>query len=86
MTVRPPELDIFEGRGVFKEHLDDAGLTYWQHAWRALLYSVRLLFMSTVCLVHAVVPFLFTNTTSRLVGNLHKDMSREDYGNSDQWW
>ena len=41
-------------------HLQEAGETYFQHFSRAIILSLNLLVMSIVCLVHSLLPFIFT--------------------------
>ncbi len=59
---------------VSKDHLDSVGESYLEHFVAAGLFSGRLLIASTVCLIHAFLPFLFVRTGSELLGVLHKEM------------
>ena len=45
-------------------HLEEAGETYFQHHSRAVFLSLNLFIMSIVCLVHSLLPFIFTNYVS----------------------
>ena len=45
-------------------HLEEAGETYFQHFSRAISLSLNLLIMSIVCLVHSLLPFIFTTYVS----------------------
>ncbi len=45
-------------------HLEEAGETYFQHFSRAIILSLNLLVMSIVCLVHSLLPFIFTTYVS----------------------
>ena len=45
-------------------HLEEAGETYFQHFSRAIILSLNLLIMSIVCLVHTLLPFIFTTYVS----------------------
>ena len=45
-------------------HLEEAGETYFQHFSRAIILSLNLLIMSIVCLVHSLLPFIFTTYVS----------------------
>ena len=45
-------------------HLEEAGENYFQHFFRAFLLSFNLLIMSVVCLVHSLLPFVFTSYVS----------------------
>jgi len=57
-------------------HLEEAGETYFQHFSRAIILSLNLLIMSIVCLVHSLLPFIFTTYVS--------DKIREIYSYIDQ--
>ena len=50
------------------------GETYWEHFRHALWFASRLFVASGACLVHALVPFLFTSTGSTVVSNLYSKM------------
>ena len=45
-------------------HLEEAGETYFQHLSRTFILSLNLFIMSIVCLVHSLLPFIFTNYVS----------------------
>ncbi len=45
-------------------HLEEAGETYFKHLSRAFILSLNLFIMSIVCLVHSLLPFIFTNYVS----------------------
>ena len=45
-------------------HLEEVGQTYFQHFSRAIILSLNLLIMSIVCLVHSLLPFIFTTYVS----------------------
>ncbi len=45
-------------------HLEEAGENYFQHFSRAIILSLNLLIMSIVCLVHSLLPFIFTTYVS----------------------
>ena len=45
-------------------HLEEAGEIYFQHFSRAIILSLNLLIMSIVCLVHSLLPFIFTTYVS----------------------
>lgn len=55
---------------IFTKHPGDIGETYFQHFCFASIMSVRLLFATIACLIHAFLPFLFINTTSNLVAKM----------------
>ena len=56
---------------MFTAHLDEANENYWQHFKRASVFSGWMLLGGLVCLVHAVCPFLFTETASKIVSKLY---------------
>jgi hypothetical protein len=61
-------------RWSFTEHPASVGETYLQHLAQAASFSLRLIGGGVACLVHAVLPFLFTRTGSRVVVTLHERM------------
>lgn len=54
----------------FTEHPSSVGESYWQHLAFALGVSVTLLLAALAALVHAVLPFLFKTTASRLIAKM----------------
>ena len=54
----------------FTEHPDSIGETYWQHLAFALGFAARLMLAGLAALVHAVLPFLFKTTASRLIAEM----------------
>ena len=58
----------------FTSHLDSVGETYFQHLRHALGFSVVMLLGSVVCLIHALLPFLFERTGSNCIRTLHDRM------------
>jgi hypothetical protein len=55
----------------FTKHPRDVGMTYFQH-FRFALNLARLTFAACgASLVHAVFPFLFVNTTSKIISRLY---------------
>jgi hypothetical protein len=53
------------------EHLTAAGETYTTHCLHACTFAARLLVGGLACLVHAFLPFLFVQTASKCVAQLH---------------
>jgi len=53
---------------LFTDHPNDLGESYIVHLLWALLYGVYLLCAGIACLIHAVFPFLFTDTASTIAG------------------
>ena len=58
----------------FTRHLESVDEGYFEHFGHAMRFSVTLAMASVVCLVHALLPFLFERTGSRLIGTLHERM------------
>ena len=61
---------------LFTTHPKSLGETYWQHLWSALRYCGTLLAAFVVCLLHAVLPFLFENTGGNLINKLATSVSK----------
>ena len=60
--------------GKFQQHPSDVGETYWEHFCHALGFALRLFVGASACLVHAILPFLFTSTGSTMINNLYSRM------------
>ena len=56
------------------KHLNDVDETYHQHFFHAAWYFVMLLTAAVCALVHAILPFLFETTASRIIYALHAKM------------
>jgi hypothetical protein len=61
-------------RWSFTEHPASVGETYLQHLCQAGSFSLRLIGGGIACLVHAILPFLFTRTGSTVIVTLHERM------------
>ena len=59
---------------LFTEHPASVGETYGEHMGMATGFGVRLLMASLACFVHALLPFLFQKTASRMITTLHGRM------------
>lgn len=59
---------------LFTEHPRSVGETYLEHMRVAASFGGRLLVAGLACMVHAVLPFLFTKTGSRTISELHNRM------------
>ena len=59
---------------LFTEHPASVGETYFQHLISAGSFTVRLVLAAGACLVHAVLPFMFEKTGSRIITDLHQRM------------
>jgi len=56
---------------LFIKHPKSVNETYWQHLKRAAVFSSWLFLGGIACAVHAVFPFLFTKTASKIVCKLY---------------
>ncbi len=61
-------------RSLFEDHPASVGETYWQHLASAWGFSWRMAVASLVCLIHALLPFLFTKYGSAMITQLHDRM------------
>ncbi len=59
---------------LFTDHPASVGESYLEHMGQAGSFSLRLFLASLACLVHALLPFLFVKTGSRLITELHDRM------------
>lgn len=58
----------------FTEHPASVGETYGEHFRVAGRFGTAMLLGGAACLVHAVLPFLFTRTGSGIITQLHERM------------
>lgn len=56
---------------LFTDHPKSVDETYFQHMLFALRFSVKLHGAALAALIHAILPFLFEKTASRIVGELY---------------
>ena len=59
---------------LFLDHPRSVGETYLGHQRMALRFGVTMLAAGVACLIHGLVPGLFTCTGSRTVSRLHEQM------------
>lgn len=59
---------------LFTEHPQTVDETYFQHMRFAGGFAVRLLGAGCAAIVHAVLPFLFEKTASRMINDMHHRM------------
>jgi hypothetical protein len=57
------------------EHPASVGETYSRHWLHASVFAVRMLAGGLACLVHAFLPFLFVQTASKCIAQLHATMT-----------
>ncbi len=55
-------------------HLSETNLTYFKHALRAGRISLLLLAASAICFLHALIPFIFEETASKIVKKIAKEI------------
>ena len=61
------------GKGIMN-HLYDAQMTWWRHAKFAWWLSWKLFLLSLTALVHGMLPFTFSSTTSDGIKKLHEEL------------
>lgn len=59
---------------LFTSHPQDVGETYGEHLGNASGFGARLVLAGAACLVHAVLPFAFEKTASRMDARLNDRM------------
>jgi len=59
---------------LFTDHPQSVDESYFEHMRFASGFSARLLAAGAAALVHAVLPFLFEKTASRMIGEMHNRM------------
>ena len=68
---------------LFHEHPKSLGMSWAGHGVGALKIGARMIGAGAACIVHAVVPGLFTETAGRTVVDLHEHMTRRKAGSAD---
>ncbi|VVE50939.1 capsule biosynthesis protein [Pandoraea terrigena] len=59
---------------IFTQHPASVGENYLQHMGSAMSFALPLLVACLACVVHALLPFLFEKTGSRIIVRLHERM------------
>jgi len=59
---------------LFTKHPQSVGETYLEHTGAAFGFALKMFITSIACLIHAIFPFLFVNTGSKTIQNLHHGM------------
>ncbi|QJR16437.1 DUF6356 family protein [Usitatibacter palustris] len=57
-------------RNPFTAHPNDVGESYWQHAFFAMRYGVKMTLGGIAAFFHGLFPFLFRTTASRITDEL----------------
>jgi hypothetical protein len=63
-----------EIKKIFTEHPSTVGESYGEHLVTAAGFGTRMLFAGSACMIHAVLPFLFSKTGSRAIAELNTRM------------
>ena len=64
------------------EHPRALGMSWASHGAGALKIGARMIGAGAACIVHAVVPALFTETAGRTVVDLHEHMTKRKAGSA----
>lgn len=72
---------------LFLEHPRSLGMSWAEHGAGAVVIGGRMVGAGMACIVHAVLPGLFTETAGRTVKDLHDHMVRRKAGaeNPNAW-
>jgi hypothetical protein len=72
---------------MFLEHPRSLGMSWVGHGVGAVAISARLIGAGCACLVHAVVPCLFSQTAGKTITDMHAHMIRRKAGakNPENW-
>lgn len=73
---------IGEGRN----HLAEAGMDYVSHLGRASRIGARLMVAGGACLVHGLLPGLFTTKATRTIVNLHEEIAGTHKRPAERMW
>jgi len=61
----------------FTDHPAEIGESYGEHFSAASAFGLALVGAGIACMIHAVLPFLFTHTASKSVHRLNRKLSGE---------
>ena len=72
---------------LFQDHPRSLGMSWAQHGAGAMVIGGRMIGAGLACIVHAIVPALFTETAGRTVVDLHAHMTQRKAGaaNPNAW-
>jgi hypothetical protein len=72
---------------LFRDHPRSLGMSWWEHGVGAIVIGGRMVGAGIACMVHAVVPALFTETAGKTVMSLHDHMMKRKAGaaNPNAW-
>ena len=60
----------------FTEHPHSLGETYFTHLLCALSYGIRMIFTGFAVIIHAIFPFVFKDSGSRLAKSICDDVDK----------
>ena len=72
---------------LFRDHPKSLGMSWAEHGAGAVVIGARMIGAGLACIVHAVVPGIFTETAGRTVMSLHDHMMKRKAGaaNPNAW-
>ena len=72
---------------LFHDHPRSLGMSWSSHGVGAIAIGARMIGAGAACIVHAVVPALFTETAGRTVVDIHEHMTKRKAGaaNPEAW-
>ena len=72
---------------LFLEHPRSLGMSWGGHGLGAVVIGAKLLGAGLACLVHAIVPGIFTQTAGKTVSRMHDHMAKRRAGaaNPENW-
>jgi len=72
---------------LFIEHPRSLGMSWAAHGAGAILIGARMVGAGLACMVHAIIPAMFTETAGRTVQDLHDHMVKRKAGaaNPNAW-
>jgi hypothetical protein len=69
-------------RRLFLEHPRSLGMSWAGHGVGAVAIGFRLVGAGLACLIHAIIPGVFTQTAGKTVTHMHDHMTRRRAGTS----
>ena len=68
---------------LFFDHPRSLGMSWWGHGVGALDIGVKLVGAGLACLIHAIVPGVFTQTAGKTITGMYDHMMRRKAGAAD---
>lgn len=62
-------------KNLFTQHPNSVGETYFEHLKIAGKSGVKLFWAGIACMLHAVFPFLFIDTASKTIKEIHQKIT-----------